>query len=557
MAAVEPVEGLVTDLEGFQELLDRYPTAVIAAINANALLVPLPDGLRLSRQRVLASRSLIDWVVVEDRARIARAWFETRRVGWVRVAVRLLSDPDRWLSLHFVRTADAAGLVLAALVPDGVDGGSFEQVPIEAARSRLASYRQDNAGVIIDCDERSATMLGFTVDQLVASQGLDLVHPDDQADVIEAWVEAMATRRTVTMRYRHSYGEGGWIWVDGTIHNFLGQPDRDHILVELIDVSEAMAAKDALEARELLLNRLTEALPVGVFQVDPNQVIVYSNARLQEILGTPVSGGLPTLLAAVDAADRDALQALVTAALNGGLDGDLDVGTVLRDGELRRCLMSVRPLVTRTAGVAGAIVCVSDTTESVRMRQELEDRATFDVLTRCHNRASVMVALQQAIDGSQATGVGVLFIDIDRFKPVNDLLGHAAGDELLVAVAGRIDGCLRERDMLGRIGGDEFLVVCPGTVGAGDLLRVATRISESMQSAVHVAGEVLTVRTSIGAACWEAGMTADDVVAVADDAMYESKRLSRGLPVLGETRAAAALAAARSGVTRPTRSDRG
>jgi diguanylate cyclase (GGDEF)-like protein len=533
MAAAEQVPGSVTDIEGFQELLNRYPTAVIAAINANGLLVPLPDGLRLSRQRVLESRSLVEWVVVEDRSRVARAWFESRRVGSAQAPVRLLSDPERWMSLHCVRTADAEGVVLTAVVPDGVDGGSFEGVPIEAARSRLASYRQDNAGVIIDSDERSATMLGFTVEQLVASQGLDLVHPDDQADVIEAWIEAMAIKRPVTMRYRHSYGGAGWLWVDGTIHNFLGQRDRNHVLVELIDASEAMAAKDELEARELLLNRLTEALPIGIFQVDPSRAVVYSNARLHEILRTPVSGELTAVLATVDPADRDALAALVTAALDSGVDGDLDVGLVLPGGEPRRCLMSVRPLVSRTAGVAGAIVCVSDTTESVRMREELEDRASFDVLTRCRNRASVMAALQEAVDGRTAAGVGVLFIDLDRFKPVNDLLGHAAGDELLVAVAGRIGGCLRERDLLGRIGGDEFLVVCPGTVDAEDLLRVAARISDSMKPAVQVAGKALRVRTSIGAACWEAGTTADDLVAVADDAMYESKRLRQGLPVLG------------------------
>jgi diguanylate cyclase (GGDEF)-like protein len=327
-----------------------------------------------------------------------------------------------------------------------------------------------------------------------------------------------------------------WLWVDGTIHNHLGQADRDEVLVELIDVSEAMAVKEALESKELLLNRLTEALPVGVLQIDGSRNVLYSNERLHQILGAPATGDLRDLFSGVDDVDRESLDRLLSAALRSGADGDLDIGLSSGTGELRRCLMSVRTLTTKTSVAAGALVCVSDTTDSVRMRRQLENRATFDLLTRCHNRASVMSALNEALAGEGAEGTGAIFIDLDRFKPVNDQFGHAAGDELLAAVAGRIRACLRDGDCLGRIGGDEFLIVCQGIAESDELLLVARRICDSVQSGFDVGAHAIEVGLSIGLALYAPGITADDLVAVAEDAMYESKRQGRSVPVLGRLR---------------------
>ena len=105
------------------------------------------------------------------------------------------------------------------------------------------------------------------------------------------------------------------------------------------------------------------------------------------------------------------------------------------------------------------------------MRNELERRASLDPLTKCHNRRSIMTTLERTLAKYRETslGVAVIFVDLDRFKPVNDRFGHAAGDELLTVLADRLRRTVRADDIVGRIGGDEFLDRVPsGPRGRGD-----------------------------------------------------------------------------------------
>jgi diguanylate cyclase (GGDEF)-like protein len=170
------------------------------------------------------------------------------------------------------------------------------------------------------------------------------------------------------------------------------------------------------------------------------------------------------------------------------------------------------------------------------MREELKKRATFDELTGCYNRPSIMDALAASVASGQRRGErAVMFIDLDRFKEVNDREGHAAGDALLRIVAEGLRSVVRADDLVGRIGGDEFLVVCPEIGGTEQAMELAGRIAQALREQVCLA----TVRTapqlqaSIGVA-WSSGdsVGADTLVAQADNAMYESKRERNGRPKL-------------------------
>jgi diguanylate cyclase (GGDEF)-like protein len=168
------------------------------------------------------------------------------------------------------------------------------------------------------------------------------------------------------------------------------------------------------------------------------------------------------------------------------------------------------------------------------MRDELHMRATFDVLTQCHNRASTMAALE-ALLASPEEGArpAVIFVDLDHFKRLNDEQGHAAGDEFLGVVARRLQGAVREDDLVGRIGGDEFLIVCPSVSTATEAVRTAIRIAESLGHEIQLKTTRTRSQASIGVA-WSSGpdTDADTLVAQADAAMYESKRRGVGRPVL-------------------------
>jgi diguanylate cyclase (GGDEF)-like protein len=115
----------------------------------------------------------------------------------------------------------------------------------------------------------------------------------------------------------------------------------------------------------------------------------------------------------------------------------------------------------------------------------------------------------------------VLFCDLDGFKPVNDRLGHAAGDQLLIGVAARLRGCVRGDDLIGRFGGDEFVIVCRGA-DAVDV--ISDRIREMVASPFPAGGERVLIGVSVGVAHAHPGDSTDDVVARADLAMYQAKR---------------------------------
>ncbi len=195
--------------------------------------------------------------------------------------------------------------------------------------------------------------------------------------------------------------------------------------------------------------------------------------------------------------------------------------------------MSLRALLRANGEVSGAITCVLDVTDSARARQELVRRATFDPLTHCHNRSSVLGALKRELAREDECITGLVYVDLDEFKPVNDKLGHAAGDELLVLVAERLKLASRDSDVVGRLGGDEFLVVLRDVPGTDNAMRAADRICESLCGTFALSCANVELRASVGVACsGEQPVSPEELVKRADAAMYRSKEHGQCLPVL-------------------------
>ena len=176
--------------------------------------------------------------------------------------------------------------------------------------------------------------------------------------------------------------------------------------------------------------------------------------------------------------------------------------------------------------MSGAIVCVEDVTDSVRLRGELEHRATYDVLTRCHNRARRSCPRSRRRWPPAATSTtGVAFLDIDGFKSVNDSLGHAAGDELLVVVADRLRPRSGAVTSSGASAATSSSSCAPTWPIPAEALALAQRVQESVYGTVTVGDRDLELRVSVGVA-WSSAedVSAEVLVARADTIMYESKR---------------------------------
>ncbi len=164
---------------------------------------------------------------------------------------------------------------------------------------------------------------------------------------------------------------------------------------------------------------------------------------------------------------------------------------------------------------------------SERERDELRERALHDPLTSLPNRAHALLRLHQACGSAAAHGppFALLYLDLDRFKPVNDTLGHPAGDAVLVAVAQRLRRALPADDFVARLGGDEFLVLLIGVDAPAQARAAADRLRAALAQPVVVDGHAVTVDASVGVALWSAdGRDADALLAAADRAMYRVKR---------------------------------
>ena len=167
--------------------------------------------------------------------------------------------------------------------------------------------------------------------------------------------------------------------------------------------------------------------------------------------------------------------------------------------------------------------------ERRRLEDELRRRATHDPLTELANRALTAERLDAALCGSTDDHVGLLFCDLDKFKEVNDRLGHEAGDELLIQVADRLRGCVRPGDLLARFGGDEFVILLDGVAGLDAVTVVGDRVVRALEAPFWLHGEWVEISVSVGGVLGARGVSvAGAMLRDADAAMYAAKNAGRG-----------------------------
>jgi len=506
------------------------PTPWVCALSPMGLTVPLPESVPVPPERVLTGHaSAIELVVDEDMPRVIEGWETCLATGSAVVSAHYANEPQREITLHVFDARSRFDVYLCVVT--GLPGDAGTRDRPRAMGPRVAYLRKNERAVVLGVDAAFTRLLGWAEADLVGRRALELVHPDDQVRGIANWMGMLQTpNEQVRVRLRHQHADGRWIWFEVTNINRLADPRFGDVLGEMIEIADEMAAEEALRAHTRLLQRLTESLPMGVAQLDRNRQIVYRNERLDEILGA-TSARLDEQLAGLGDQSRDETLAAVEAALRD--DADLDREVELRSGQ--RCALTVRPLADDEGVVTGAVLTVTDITESVRLRDQLERRATYDELTGLCNRSAVLAELEARLSGQRHVGAGVavVFVDLDRFKAVNDALGHAAGDRLLVATSRRLQGAVRDGDMVGRIGGDEFLVVASRVGSSAEALRVAGRLAGALRAPADDAGAP-TATASIGVAWTDEPLAPDALVAAADAAMYVAKAAHDGRPVLGD-----------------------
>jgi diguanylate cyclase (GGDEF)-like protein/PAS domain S-box-containing protein len=263
--------------------------------------------------------------------------------------------------------------------------------------------------------------------------------------------------------------------------------------------------------------------------LDDGGEFTYLAPSVQSVLGFETEELIGAQFAELlHAEERIAIETALAAAARSNGNCTLELRMRRRDGSWCRLEAVVSNLLADPS-VRGLVVTGHDVTQRRELEEQLSHQAFHDPLTMLANRALFLDRVSNALDRSRRTflRVAVLFIDIDDFKTVNDSLGHAAGDELLVEVAGCLRDAVRDADAVARLGGDEFAVLLEG-VDAAQAEVVAGRLLESLDSPLVVEGTEIFPRASIGIALGGAGASGSSLLREADAAMYDAKSAGKG-----------------------------
>ena len=306
---------------------------------------------------------------------------------------------------------------------------------------------------------------------------------------------------------------------------------RDALLTLTAQVSAALEgadrADDILERRsEARFRSLVQNSKDLIAVIEPDLTIRFVTPSAHSMLGFSADDLVGTRLDALLHPDElEKATTLVRAQAMSAGSSELEFQLRQSDGEWRTVEGAIANLLDDVS-VRGLVLTAHDVTERRLLETELARQAFHDSLTGLPNRALFSDRVTHALErvGRTTRSVAVLFIDVDDFKTVNDSLGHSMGDELLVAVGGRLRGCLRAADTGARLGGDEFGVLLEDVGGVAGAVEVAERILEALRRPVVLTDNELLVRASIGIVIGRAGQTSEDLLRNADVAMYKGKR---------------------------------
>ena len=300
----------------------------------------------------------------------------------------------------------------------------------------------------------------------------------------------------------------------------------------LRDISERKQAEEALRDQKEFLNTILESEPecVKVMSAD-GKLLQMNQAGLAMLeVDSLEEAQNEGLLSYILPEYHDAFLALGGRVFQGE-SGVLTFPVKGARGTLRWLETHATPLRDAKGGVVALVAVTRDITERREAEEQIHQLAYYDALTNLPNRRLLLDRLNQSIVQAKRhqRAVAVMFLDLDRFKIINDTLGHDAGDELLKEVAIRLNACVRSGDTVSRQGGDEFVIVLAEVAQQADVALVADKIIDTLAKPVAFNGQQLQVTTSIGIAMFPSNGTDDaqELMKKADIAMYAAKEAGR------------------------------
>ncbi|GAC1355136.1 MAG: hypothetical protein NVSMB42_13360 [Herpetosiphon sp.] len=387
------------------------------------------------------------------------------------------------------------------------------------------------------------SILGHDPDERKGQSTFAMVHPDDRPyamGVFSKLIHEPGASEACEIRTFHHNGTLRTLEVKAT--NMVDNPAVNGIVINAHDVTARKQVEEQLNRQLSFTNAITASLGEGVYAVDKQGRLTFINPAAEKILGwtgAELMGqdmheyihfqradGTPFLKEDCD---------LVSVFNTGQTVARSDDTFTRRDGTLLPVAYTASPIEMNTM-IVGAVVTFHDISERKRMEEQLLHEALHDPLTQLPNRSLFFDRLQQALDRVQRhpdQWFAVLFLDLDRFKTINDSLGHIKGDSVLIEAARRLQSCIRPGDTVARLGGDEFALLLEELTTVNIAVEVADRIQDHLIKPFMIEGETITTSASIGIAIGGHGYRQpEDLLRDADIALYRAKSDGRARHVI-------------------------
>ena len=390
-------------------------------------------------------------------------------------------------------------------------------------------------------NQRWATMIGYRLEELEPlsiKTWERVVHPEDLAvsqTALDRHFAGETDHYEAEVRLRHRSGE--WIWTldRGRVITWTEAGRPQWMAGTHLDIRARKQAELAAKQTTRLLQAALENSPSGILIADaPEGLIRFANRPALQMLTTSLLSNDDThwQVLRADGAPMPVSERPLTRAMTQGEVVCAEEAIVVgADGTRHWVSLSAAPIKDENGRISAGIVVFSDISAQKEVQLALQRSAHYDALTELPNRVLLTDRLEQAMVRAQRSGerLAVAFIDLDRFKPVNDRYGHAAGDQLLIILARRMRACLRGMDTLARLGGDEFVAVLCDLTYESDARVLVERLLAALSTEVELDSARVRVGGSIGLTFYPQSVeqTAEQLLQQADEAMYQAKLKGR------------------------------
>ncbi|MEG4318147.1 MULTISPECIES: EAL domain-containing protein [unclassified Microcoleus] len=368
-------------------------------------------------------------------------------------------------------------------------------------------FRADAAGDCLYVNERFLEMAGLTAPKALGEGWAQSLHPEDRDRILSQWYRAVKEQLPCKLEYRFCNGDlTTWVFWQavpeignsGEVLGYLGT---------LTDISDRKQAEFALQEAEEKYRSIFENAIEGIFQTTADGRYLSANPALARIYGYESAAELIANIHDIDRQlylDPNRRVEFLSAIEQHGFVSEFESQVYRADGTT--IWVSENGRAVRDA--SGNLLYYEGTVEDITLRKIAEEKlvhdALHDTLTGLPNRALFMDRLGHAIDLSKRRPevlFAVLFIDLDRFKVVNDSLGHLVGDRLLIAIAQRLEICLRTGDTVARLGGDEFAILLENIKNTEDAIHIAERVQAELAQPFYLNEYQVFSSASIGIVC--------------------------------------------------------